>query len=72
MPQEEEEGNSSSRESTESSDNEEMGENNDQTLIDCGAPGPFAPSIGITPPTTATNNFELKPSFIQLISLNYF
>ncbi|KAL2938667.1 Glutamyl-tRNA(Gln) amidotransferase subunit C mitochondrial [Bienertia sinuspersici] len=45
-----------------------MGEDNNRTLRDYGAPGAFSLTSGISPPTTQANDIEFKPAFIQLVS----
>ncbi|KAL2900209.1 hypothetical protein RDABS01_025291 [Bienertia sinuspersici] len=45
-----------------------MAEDNSRTLRDYGAPGAFSLTSGISPPTTQANDFEFKPTLIQLVS----
>ncbi|KMT19283.1 hypothetical protein BVRB_1g012900 [Beta vulgaris subsp. vulgaris] len=51
---------------------QEVGEINNRSLRDYGAPMEYTPTSAIVAPTTQANDFEFKSAFIQLISNNQF
>ena len=62
----------SSEEEPQQEEQERMGENPRVALKELGIPNAYRFESGVAPPTTPTNNFEIRPAMITLIERRQF